>query len=463
MSVISATTQTGPYVGNGVTTTFPFDFTVTAATELYVQADGVTVSTSAYTVTINANGSGSVVMGAAPANGVSIMIYQSPDWLQDSQFETQGAYSLASVNAINRRQTIRANYLAKIPANTNASSLTSGTLAAGRMPALTGDVTTTVGTVATTIGANKVTRGMLSATAGAAILGATGAGNVSDLTAAQATSILNAVVGDAGSGGTKGLVPAPGAGDNAAGKFLKADGTWSVPPGTGGGAGTTTNALTINNSGSGVASGGTFNGASAITISYNSIGATRAGAITAGDLTISTARLAGRTTAATGAIEEISVGANLSLSAGVLNTGATVALLASPTFTGTPAAPTAAVGTNTTQIATTAFVQGEKASSLQTVASASTVTPTFLNDQVNVTALAAPCQFLNPTGTPTEKGIAIRIKDNGTARALTYDTQYRAVGVTLPTTTVISKTLYLGMIYNSADTKWDVVSVAQEA
>lgn len=32
---------------------------------------------------------------------------------------------------------------------------------------------------------------------------------------------------------------------------------------------------------------------------------------------------------------------------------------ASPTFTGTPAAPTAASGTNTTQIATTAFVQGE--------------------------------------------------------------------------------------------------------
>ena len=35
------------------------------------------------------------------------------------------------------------------------------------------------------------------------------------------------------------------------------------------------------------------------------------------------------------------------------------AATASPTFTGTPAAPTAATGTNTTQIATTAFVQGE--------------------------------------------------------------------------------------------------------
>ena len=33
--------------------------------------------------------------------------------------------------------------------------------------------------------------------------------------------------------------------------------------------------------------------------------------------------------------------------------------LASPTFTGTPAAPTAAVNTNTTQVATTAFVNAE--------------------------------------------------------------------------------------------------------
>ena len=35
----------------------------------------------------------------------------------------------------------------------------------------------------------------------------------------------------------------------------------------------------------------------------------------------------------------------------------TLAPLASPVFTGTPTAPTATVGTNTTQIATTAFVK----------------------------------------------------------------------------------------------------------
>lgn len=36
------------------------------------------------------------------------------------------------------------------------------------------------------------------------------------------------MVGDSGSGGVKGLVPAPGSGDAAANKFLKADGTWAV-------------------------------------------------------------------------------------------------------------------------------------------------------------------------------------------------------------------------------------------
>lgn len=37
------------------------------------------------------------------------------------------------------------------------------------------------------------------------------------------------MVGDSGLGGTKGAVPAPGSGDAAASKFLKADGTWQTP------------------------------------------------------------------------------------------------------------------------------------------------------------------------------------------------------------------------------------------
>jgi hypothetical protein len=107
----------------------------------------------------------------------------------------------------------------------------SGSVAASQMPALTGDVTTSAGAVATTIGANKVTNAMLATVSTATFKGRTtaGTGNVEDLTATQATALLNAMVGDSGSGGTKGLVPAPASGDAAAGKFLKADGTFAVP------------------------------------------------------------------------------------------------------------------------------------------------------------------------------------------------------------------------------------------
>lgn len=109
---------------------------------------------------------------------------------------------------------------------------------------------------------------------------------------------------------------------------------------------------------------------------------------------------------------------------------------------------------------------GAKASApaIQSVTSSATVTPTFADDQVNITAQAAGLTLANPTGTAVPAwGMVIRIKDNGTARSIAFGTQYRAIGVTLPTTTVISKTLYLRLIYNSTDTKWDVVAVAQEA
>jgi hypothetical protein len=102
---------------------------------------------------------------------------------------------------------------------------------------------------------------------------------------------------------------------------------------------------------------------------------------------------------------------------------------------------------------------------IQSVASASTVTPSWdTDDQVIVTALAANVTLANPTGTPTDGQVMIiRVKDNGTARTIGVGTQYRAIGVTLPTTTVISKTLYLGCKWNAADSKLDVLAVGQEA
>jgi hypothetical protein len=101
------------------------------------------------------------------------------------------------------------------------------------------------------------------------------------------------------------------------------------------------------------------------------------------------------------------------------------------------------------------------------VSEASNATPTpnaDTTDEHIITAQAAAAAFAVPTGTPVQgQAMVIRIKDNGTARALSWNVIYRAIGVTLPATTVISKTLYIGMIYNATDTKWDVLGVNQEA
>lgn len=100
----------------------------------------------------------------------------------------------------------------------------------------------------------------------------------------------------------------------------------------------------------------------------------------------------------------------------------------------------------------------------QTVASSATVTPTSANDLVIVTAQAEALAIANPSGTMTQgQALIMRIKDNGTARAISFGTNYRALGTTLPTTTVLSKTLYLAMVWNDTDTKFDVTGVAQEA
>lgn len=102
---------------------------------------------------------------------------------------------------------------------------------------------------------------------------------------------------------------------------------------------------------------------------------------------------------------------------------------------------------------------------LQSVTSAATVTPDAdANDAVIITAQAEALTLANPSGSPAQgQKLVVRIKDNGTARAISYGTQYRDMGNTKPTTTVLSKTLYLGLIFNSTDTKWDLVAVAQEA
>jgi hypothetical protein len=81
-------------------------------------------------------------------------------------------------------------------------------------------------------------------------------------------------------------------------------------------------------------------------------------------------------------------------------TGVGGALLASPTFTGTPAAPTATAGTNTTQLATTAFVQSALAAAPGGVSSFNTRTGAITLNSGDISA-AGGALVASPTFTGT--------------------------------------------------------------
>lgn len=151
------------------------------------------------------------------------------------------------------------------------------------------------------IQSNGISNSLLATMSAATIKGSIAGGTPADLTGTQATALLNSMVGDSGAGGTKGLAAAPAAGDAAAGKFWKASGTWEVPSG----------------------------------------------------FSIPTASLLGGNG---GAFTSVAIGTGLNLNAGVLTSTTNFADAA---LTGIPTAPTAATATNTTQIATTAFVKAQ--------------------------------------------------------------------------------------------------------
>ncbi len=99
----------------------------------------------------------------------------------------------------------------------------------------------------------------------------------------------------------------------------------------------------------------------------------------------------------------------------------------------------------------------------------SSATPTINTDNVDahsITALAAAVTSFttNLSGTPTNfQKLIIRIKDDGTARALAWGASFEAKGVDLPTTTVASKVLTTGFIYDTVTSKWGCVASVQEA
>lgn len=291
----------------------------------------------------------------------------------------------------------------------NAGNLNSGTILAARMPALTGDITTTAGSVATTLANTAVTAGSYGSATAVATFTVDSKGRLTSASNANIAIAQSAVTNlttdlsakaNLASPTFTGTVALPttthsgvatfsdylnrvtGSGNSA---WLQQDGTgrvhwyWNTLGGT---SPTFTNAgedassitLHINNNG---------NGGSVFFRSANGVGASAGSPITwtqtlyvdlntikykgtpvaltasptfTGTVTIPTLSLttADTTTAATHYMVETATD-------GVVRpktlANVRAEILASAALTGTPTAPTAAAGTNTTQIATTAFVQ----------------------------------------------------------------------------------------------------------
>lgn len=89
-----------------------------------------------------------------------------------------------------------------------------------------------------------------------------------------------------------------------------------------------------------------------------------------------------------------------------------------------------------------------------------TLTPSWdTDDNIFITAQASNITIANPTGTPVNgQTIMIRIKFNA-VYTITYGTDYRAFVAALPTAGVAGKTLFLGLIANTTDSKVDTTAM----
>lgn len=256
----------------------------------------------------------------------------------------------------------------------DASKITTGTFASNRMPAFSGDFTTTNGSTVATLTSSGVAPGTYTKiTVDAKGRATTGTSlNASDIPALDWSKITTGkpttiagygITDDLKLGNTAGAAPNT-ASAGVATTAARSDHVHPVQTSVSGNAGTATKlqtARTIN--------GVSFDGSANITI--NAVDSTARIAVSEKGAPNGVATLGADgiipATQLPAYIDDVGLSNvdNTSDADKPISTATQTALnlkapLASPTFTGTPAAPTAAAGTNTTQVATTAHVFAER-------------------------------------------------------------------------------------------------------
>lgn len=103
------------------------------------------------------------------------------------------------------------------------------------------------------------------------------------------------------------------------------------------------------------------------------------------------------------------------------------------------------------------------------VEEASSATPTINTDncdifQVTALATAITSFTTNLSGTPNDgQKLMIEVLDNATPRAITWGASFASGPGTLPTTTVTSKWLYVGLEWSASRSKWICLAAGSEA
>lgn len=102
-------------------------------------------------------------------------------------------------------------------------------------------------------------------------------------------------------------------------------------------------------------------------------------------------------------------------------------------------------------------VGGSTAPKVRAYTSTTTASPAYDDDMVVVSSQAGPLAVANPIGAPSwGAGFVLSVKDDGTSRALSWGSEYRGMGASLPGATTSGKWMYFPISYNEIDNVWDV-------
>lgn len=412
---ISVVNPFDSFTGNGTNKTFSYTFAAFSAGEVAVEVNGVVIASNLYTVTLDTTDyqGGTVLFTTAPANAAAVVLYANPSFLQEADLDNVQGLLLSTVETALDKATVRSIYLKG--AKDRSLRVPHGEV----LPALPNAATRASKAVvfdATGLGYSLINPGSFIGATGPT--GSTGAaatitvGSVTTLAAGASATVVNA--GTSAAAVFNFGLPAGAAGTNGSTGATGTAATVAIGSVTTLAAGSSATATNVGTSAAAVINFGIPQGAngSGSTVSWGGVLGTLSNQT---DLqsalnlkaTLASPTFTGVPAAPTAAANDSTT--QLATTAFVTAADNLKATILSPTLTGTPAAPTAAVDTSTTQLATTAYVVGQAYAKLASPTLTGTPAAPTATAGTNTTQLATTAFVVTsyaPLASPTFTGTA---------------------------------------------------------